>query len=107
MVFHIKSIEGITQNNTKFMSVAHTNEDEDIQITVQNLSANQRIPWETHYNVTQIVQVVEGFGFIYTKRTRLEISRGSLAVIDSGTNHEIVAGDEGMKFFSIYTGVVH
>ena len=98
------NIENKTLQNMYYRNVLYTND--DMQLVLMNLSPNQEIGMEKH-DGSQFIRVEEGFGTAVVKNKRYNLSDGSALVIDSGSYHNIIAGKEGMKMYSIYSPPQH
>ena len=98
------NIEKKTTNNTYYRNVLYTNS--DMQLVVMNLLPNEKIDREKH-NGSQFIRVEEGSGIAIVKNKRYILKNGSGLIINPNTYHNIIAGDKGMKLYSIYTPPQH
>ena len=71
-----------------------------------NLIPYQEIGMEKH-NGSQFIRVESGSGTAIVKNKRYYLKDGSAIIIDVNTNHNIIAGKNGMKLYSIYTPTQH
>lgn len=98
------NIETKTLQNIYYRNVLYTNE--DMQVVLMNLLPNQEIGKEKH-NGSQFIRIEEGSGVAVIKNKRYNLKDGSAIVIDANTYHNIIAGKNGMKLYSIYTPPQH
>jgi len=98
------NIESKTLDNNYYRNVLYTNE--NIQLVVMNLLPYQEIGMEKH-NGSQFIRVENGSGLAIVKNKRYYLKDGSAIIIDTNTYHNIIAGKNGMKLYSIYTPPQH
>jgi mannose-6-phosphate isomerase-like protein (cupin superfamily) len=98
------NIENKTIQNNYYRNVLYTNN--NMQLVLMNLLPKQEIGMEKH-NGSQFIRVEKGNGIAIVKNKRYYLSDGSALVIDANTNHNIIAGKNGMKLYSIYTPPQH
>jgi len=101
----VVNIEKDTVGNDNFRKVIFTGE--KLQLVLMALKADEEIGEETHKTVDQFFRVDEGSGKVIMNDKETEISNGSAFVIPMGTKHNVIAGSEGMKVYSIYTPPNH
>ena len=98
------NIENLTSKNTYYRNVLYTND--DMQLVIMNLLPHQEIGMEKH-NGSQFIRVEEGTGTAIVKNKRYVLQDGSAIIIDAYTNHNIIAGKNGLKLYSIYSPPQH
>ena len=98
------NIEQKTMDNTYYRNVLYTTS--DMQLVVMNLLPNEEIGREKH-NGSQFIRVEEGSGIAIVKDKRYILKDGSALVVNANTYHNIIAGDKGMKLYSIYSHPQH
>ena len=98
------NIENLTCKNTYYRNVLYTND--DMQLVVMNLLPNQEIGMEKH-DGSQFIRVEEGTGSAIVKNDRYILKDGSAIIINANTNHNIIAGKNGIKLYSIYSPPQH
>lgn len=98
------NIENKTIQNTYYRNVLYTND--DIQLVVMNLLPNEEIGMEKH-DGSQFIRIETGSGIAIVKNKRYNLQDGSAIIIDANTNHNIIAGKDGMKLYSIYSPAQH
>lgn len=98
------NIESKTSSNTYYRKVLYTND--DIQLVVMNLLPNEEIGLEKH-DGTQFIRIEEGSGTAIAGNKKYILTDGSAIVIDAGNYHNIIAGKNGLKLYSIYSPPQH
>ena len=98
------NIEKKTIDNTYYRNVLYTNS--DMQFVVMNLLPNEEIGVEKH-DGSQFIRVEKGSGIAIVKDKRYILKDGSALVINKNTYHNIIAGDKGLKLYSIYSPPQH
>jgi mannose-6-phosphate isomerase-like protein (cupin superfamily) len=98
------NIESKTLDNNYYRNVLYTNK--NMQLVLMNLLPYQEIGMEKH-NGSQFIRVESGSGVAIVKNKRYYLKDGSAIIIDANTNHNIIAGKNGMKLYSIYTPPQH
>jgi mannose-6-phosphate isomerase-like protein (cupin superfamily) len=68
-----------------------------------NLLPHQEIGLEKH-NGSQFIRVESGNGVAIVKNKRYNLKDNSAIIIDSGNYHNIIAGNNGLKLYSISIG---
>jgi mannose-6-phosphate isomerase-like protein (cupin superfamily) len=104
MVFKL-NIEKETLRNKSFRKVLHTNSKQ--QVVVMSLRPFEEIGEETHVGISQFLKVEEGSGHAIVGSFKFRLNVGSALVIDPNTKHDIIAGKNGMKLYSIYSKPAH
>ena len=98
------NIEKKTLDNTYHRNVLYTNV--DMQLVVMDLLPNEEIGKEKH-DGSQFIKVEKGSGIAIVKDKRYILKDGSALIINANTYHTIIAGDNGMKLYSIYSPPQH
>jgi len=107
----VDNIESLTVKNDYFRQVLYTAE--HCQLVVMSLNPNEEIGEETHDSNDQFFRVEEGVGKVIINDNETELKAGFAIVIPSGSKHNVIAGDEGLKLYTLYSpphhrdGVVH
>ena len=60
-----------------------------------------------NHNGSQFIRVDEGNGVAIIKNKRYNLKDGSAVIIDSHSNHNIIAGKNGLKLYTIYSPPQH
>jgi len=97
-------IEKDTIENNNFRKVIWTGK--ELQLVLMSLKANEEIGIEKHNN-DQFFRVDKGFGFFILEDKKYLIKDGSAFTVLSGTKHNIIAGKEGLKLYTIYAPPHH
>lgn len=103
MAFKI-DIESATLKNNKFRKILYTTR--DLQVVLMSLRPDEEIGMEKH-NGTQFIRVESGSGRAIVKGRLYLLRDGSAITIDPNTNHNIIAGDRGLKLYTIYSPPQH
>lgn len=99
--YDIRNIEEETTANDFFRKVIVTGK--NLQLVLMSLLPNEDIGMEVHEDVDQFFRIDEGDGFCEIKDgEKTPIKDGSSIVIKAGTYHNIIAGDKGLKLYTIY-----
>jgi len=93
-----------TISNTYYRNVLYTTD--DLQLVVMNLLPNQEIGKEKH-NGTQFIRIESGHGTAIVKNKRYILREGSALIINPHSYHNIIAGSDGMKLYTIYSPPEH
>lgn len=107
---YIQDTESRTIANTDFRRVIFTAEHS--QLVLMALLPAEDIGAEVH-TLDQFFRVEQGSGEVELDGVRTTIHSGSAILVPAGTRHNITAGDEPMKLYTIYSppnhrdGVVH
>jgi mannose-6-phosphate isomerase-like protein (cupin superfamily) len=101
----ILNIEKETINNTNFRKVLFTGLHS--QLVLMALKPNEDIGQEKHDKVDQFFRVDKGTGKVIIDGKEKEIKDGTAFVIPAGTEHNVIAGDQGLKLYSVYSPPNH
>lgn len=98
-------IEKDTIENNNFRKVLYTGKYS--QLVLMSLNPNEDIGEEVHESVDQFFRVDKGSGTVIINDKKHSIKDGSAFVIPSGTKHNVIAGKDGLKLYSIYSPPNH
>lgn len=101
----IVDIVAEARRNTFYRRVIYTGELS--QLVVMALRPHEDIGAERHRAVEQTIVLVEGFAIVVLDGRRQTAHVGDAIVITPGTYHNLVAGPQGVKLFTIYTPPNH
>ena len=101
----ITNIEKDTQDNNFFRKVIFTALHS--QLVLMSLLPNEEIGMETHDNVDQFFRIEKGTGKVIMNGEEHEISDGFAIVVPAGTKHNVIAGKEGLRLYTIYSPANH
>jgi mannose-6-phosphate isomerase-like protein (cupin superfamily) len=107
---YIQDIESHAIANNDFRRVLYTAKHS--QLVLMALLPAEDIGAEVH-TLDQFFRVEQGSGEVELDGVRTAIHAGSAILVPAGTRHNITAGDEPMKLYTIYSppnhrdGVVH
>lgn len=111
MAGFVTNIEDDTLANDNFRKVIFTAP--HCQLVLMMLLPNEEIGAETHADNDQFFRIEEGSGKVVIAGEESEISNGFAVVVPAGTEHNVIAGEKGLKLYTIYSpahhkdGVVH
>jgi len=99
------NIEKDTLENDNFRKVLYTGKHS--QLVLMSLLANEEIGMEVHEDNDQFFRIEKGNGKCIIDGNEYEISDGSAIVVPAGAEHNVVAGDQGLKLYTIYSPAHH
>lgn len=111
MTGFVTNIETDTLDNDNFRKVIFTAPHS--QLVLMSLLPNEEIGMEMHDNVDQFFRIEKGSGKVIMNGEEHQISDGSAIVVPAKTEHNVIAGNEGLKLYTIYSpanhkdGVIH
>lgn len=80
--------------------------DDNMELKVESVGSHQLLPREVHVHSTQFIRVEAGSGVITLNnnvRIKLNVLGNDSVIIPANTPHEIIAGKDGLKFYTIYS----
>jgi len=101
----ITDIEKDTVENENYREVLFTGE--QLQLVIMALKSGEEIGEEVHEGIDQFFRVDEGSGKVVMDGNESEIKDGSAFIIPGGTKHNVVAGEGGLKLYTIYAPPEH
>ena len=105
MAGFVTNVEQDTLGNDNFRKVIFTAPHS--QLVLMSLLPNEEIGMEKHDNVDQFFRIEEGSGKVILNGEERQISDGFAIVVPAGTEHNVVAGEEGLKLYTIYSPANH
>ncbi|MDO8638973.1 MAG: cupin domain-containing protein [Candidatus Daviesbacteria bacterium] len=111
MAGFVTNIDIDTLGNDNFRKVIFTAPHS--QLVLMSLLPNEEIGMEMHSNVDQFFRIEKGSGKVVMNGEEHEISDGFAIVVPTGTEHNVIAGETGLKLYTIYSpanhkdGVIH
>ncbi len=99
------NIEILSKENVNFRKVLYTGE--HCQLVLMSLLANEEIGMEVHPDNDQFFRFEEGSGKVIINETEYEVSDGDAVVVPCGSNHNVIAGVDGLKMYTIYSPAHH
>ncbi|HLP86536.1 MAG TPA: cupin domain-containing protein [Candidatus Paceibacterota bacterium] len=100
-----QNIETLTKENDYFRKVLYTGEHS--QLVLMSLLANEEIGSEIHEDNDQFFRFEEGNGKVIINDTEYEVADGDTVVVPSGARHNVIAGNMGLKLYTIYSPAHH
>ena len=80
---------------------------DNLQLVLMSLNPNEEIGEEVHKDVDQFFRVEEGSGKLVTDGEETPLPKGSSLVVVAGTNHNVIASEQGMKLYTVYAPPQH
>ncbi len=99
------NIEKLTEENDNFRKVLYTGESS--QLVLMSLGSNEDIGMEIHDENDQFFRFEKGKGKVLINETEYEVEDGDAVVVPKGSRHNVIAGDEGLKMYTIYSPAHH
>jgi len=100
-----ENIEELTLENNNFRKVLYTGM--HCQLVLMCLGANEDIGMEVHDENDQFFRFEGGDGMVIVNDTEYSVKDGDAVIVPSGSNHNIIAGNNGLKFYTIYSPAHH
>ncbi len=105
MAGFVTNIEEDTLGNDNFRKVIFTAPHS--QLVLMSLLPNEEIGMEMHDNVDQFFRIEKGSGKVIMDGEEHQISDGFAIVVPAGTEHNVIAGETGLKLYTIYSPANH
>jgi mannose-6-phosphate isomerase-like protein (cupin superfamily) len=99
------NIEKETLENDNFRKVLYTGKHS--QLVLMALLPNEEIGMEVHEDNDQFFRFEKGQGKVIIDGNEYEVSDGFAVVVPAGAQHNIVAGSDGLKLYTIYSPAHH
>ncbi len=99
------NIEKLTLENDNFRKVLYTGEHS--QLVLMNLLPSEEIGLEVHEENDQFFRFEEGEGKVIIDETEYNVADGDAVVVPSGARHNVIAGEKGLKLYTIYSPAHH
>lgn len=100
-----QNIETLTKENSNFRKVLYTGEHS--QLVLMSLLPNEEIGSEIHTDNDQFFRFEVGSGKVIINDTEYEVADGDAVVVPSGARHNVIAGNDGLKLYTIYSPAHH
>lgn len=99
------AIEDLTTANENFRKVLYTGE--HCQLVLMSLLPNEEIGLEVHEENDQFFRFEKGSGKVIINETEYEVEDGDAVIVPSGSKHNVIAGGDGLKLYTIYSPAHH
>ena len=99
------NIEKLTLENDSFRKVLYTGE--HCQLVLMSLLPNEEIGLEVHGENDQFFRFEDGEGKVVINETEYDVADGDAVVVPSGARHNVIAGEKGLKLYTIYSPAHH
>jgi mannose-6-phosphate isomerase-like protein (cupin superfamily) len=100
-----ENIEELTLENDNFRKVLYTGE--HCQLVLMSLLPNEEIGSEIHEKNDQFFRFEEGEGRVVINETEYNVVDGDAVIVPSGARHNVIAGEKGLKLYTIYSPAHH
>lgn len=100
-----ENIENLTIENNDFRRVLYTGENS--QLVLMSLRSQEDIGMEVHEENDQFFRFEAGNGKVIINDTEYEVKDGDAVVVPRGAKHNVIAGDSGLKLYTIYSPAHH
>jgi mannose-6-phosphate isomerase-like protein (cupin superfamily) len=99
------NIEKLTEGNDNFRKVLYTGE--HCQLVLMSLLPNEEIGMEVHPDNDQFFRFEKGTGKVIINETEYDVENGDAVIVPCGSNHNVIAGEDGLKLYTIYSPAHH
>jgi len=99
------NIEKLTTENSNFRKVLYSGE--HCQLVLMNLLPNEEIGMEVHPDNDQFFRFEKGSGKVIINEMEYEVVDGDAVIVPTGANHNVIAGGDGLKLYTIYSPAHH
>jgi mannose-6-phosphate isomerase-like protein (cupin superfamily) len=99
------NIEKLTTENNNFRKVLYSGE--HCQLVLMSLLPNEEIGMEIHTDNDQFFRFEKGSGQVIINDMIYEVKDGDAVIVPSGANHNVTAGSDGLKLYTIYSPAHH
>lgn len=99
------NIETATLKNKYYRRILTTTD--EMQLVVMHLQKHEEIGEEVHPITSQFFRVESGSGLAIVNGKKFRLALGSAIVVPSGKKHNIIAGENGLSLYTIYSPPIH
>lgn len=99
------NIEKLTTDNNNFREVLYTGE--HCQLVLMSLLSGEEIGMEVHPDNDQFFRFEKGNGKVIINETEYDVADGDAVIVPCGSQHNVIAGPEGLKLYTIYSPAHH
>jgi len=99
------NIEKDTLENENYRKVLYTGKHS--QLVLMMLLPNEEIGMEVHADNDQFFRFEKGEGKVIIDGNEYQVKDGSAMVVPAGSQHNVVAGEKGLKLYTIYSPAHH
>ncbi len=100
-----QNIESLTKENNNFRKVLYTGL--HCQLVLMSLNPNEDIGMEVHPDNDQFFRFEGGEGRVIINETEYQVADGDAVIVPCGANHNVIAGANGLKMYTIYSPAHH
>jgi len=99
------NITNKTISNNKYRKTLFINK--YLELVIMSLKPSDQIGEEIHKTTTQIINVINGSGIAVINKQKYILKKNNLIIIPTNTLHNIIAGKNGLKLYSLYIPPEH
>lgn len=99
------NIESLTIENANFRKVLYTGA--HCQLVLMSLLPFEEIGMEVHEENDQFFRFESGDGKVIINETEYDVKDGDAVIVPTGANHNVIAGEKGLKLYTIYSPAHH
>lgn len=99
------NIEKLTTENDDFRKVLYTGL--HCQLVLMSLLPKEEIGTEVHEENDQFFRFEKGDGKVIIDETEYNVADGDAVIVPSGSSHNVIAGNNGLKMYTIYSPAHH
>jgi mannose-6-phosphate isomerase-like protein (cupin superfamily) len=103
--FYTKNLEADTTANENFRKVLYSGKHS--QLVLMALKPNEEIGMEVHADNDQFFRFEQGSGKVFIDGNEYDVSDGSSVIVPAGAQHNVVASEQGLKMYTIYSPAHH
>ena len=97
---YVDDIQARTLENADFRRVLYTGK--NLQLVLMTLPAGCDIGAEVHEDRDQFFRIEEGSGRVEIDGVSHDIADDDAVIVPAGARHNVIAGPEGLKLYTIY-----
>lgn len=107
MTGFVDDIEDLTEDNTYFRKVIHT--EQHMQLVLMSLKPLEEIGMEVHEIVDQFLRIEAGHGKVIMNGEEHELHEDDAIIVPAGTRHNVIntSDTEPMKLYTVYAPPHH
>jgi mannose-6-phosphate isomerase-like protein (cupin superfamily) len=100
-----QNIESLTVANNNFREVLYTGA--HCQLVLMSLRPEEEIGMEVHEDNDQFFRFEKGTGKVIIDEMEYNVVDGDAVIVPSGARHNVIAGFNGLKMYTIYSPAHH